>query len=65
MKPGKIRDMTDDELAKKEGELDEQLLKLQFQLATKQIENPMMIRTVRKDIARIKTIRAERSKEAS
>ena len=65
MKPAKIRDMTDEELVKKESELDEQLLKLQFQLATKQTENPMMIRAVRKDIARIKTIRAERRREAS
>lgn len=61
----KLREMNDAELAKKEGELDEQLLKLRFQLGTKQIENPMKIRDVRRDIARVKTLRNERLREKS
>ena len=63
MKAGKLRDMTDDELNKKEEELEKQLLNLRFQLGTKQIENPMRIREVRRDIARVRTIQRERRPE--
>lgn len=65
MTMGKLRDMNDEELVRKERELDEQLLKLHFQLGTKQIENPMKIRDVRRDIARVKTLRNERVREKS
>ena len=61
----KLRDLTDEELTNKEVEFDEQLLKLRFQLATKQIENAMKIRDVRRDIARIKTLQNERRGEKS
>ncbi|MFQ5720430.1 MAG: 50S ribosomal protein L29 [Acidobacteriota bacterium] len=60
----KLRDLTDEELMVKETELDEQMLKLRFQLGTKQIENPMMIREVRHDIARVKTLKNERRRES-
>ena len=60
MKIQKLRDMDDTELSKKEGDLDQQLLKLRFQLGTKQIENPMKICDVRRDIARVKTLQKER-----
>ncbi len=61
----KLRDLTDEELTNKEVEFDEQLLKLRFALATKQIENAMKIRDVRRDIARIKTLQNERRGEKS
>lgn len=64
MKMDKLRDLTDEELMVKETELDEQMLKLRFQLGTKQIENPMMIREVRHDIARVKTLKNERRRES-
>jgi len=51
-----IREMSGDELTKKEKELKEELFNLRFQLATGQLENPMRLREVRKDIARTKTI---------
>ena len=59
----KLRALTADELLKKEGELDEQMLKLRFQLGTKQLENPMKIREVRRDIARVKTLQRQRLRE--
>ena len=65
MKIGKLRDLTDVELRNKEQELDEQLLKLRFQLGTKQIENTMKIGQVRRDIARVKTLQGERDREKS
>ena len=48
------------ELAGKLAELKEELFNLRFQMATRQLENPMRIREVRKNIARIKTVQRER-----
>ena len=61
MKAEKLRELTEDELAKKQEDLEKQLLNLHFQVGTKQIENPMKIREVRKDIARVLTVRRERA----
>jgi large subunit ribosomal protein L29 len=61
MKADKIRDLSPDELAAKEKELQETVFKLRFQLATGQIDDPVKIRHVRKDLARVKTIRHERA----
>jgi len=54
-----IRDMTREELGVKAGELKEELFNLRFQMATGQLENPMRLREVRKDIARTKTVLRE------
>ncbi|WP_073152018.1 50S ribosomal protein L29 [Paramaledivibacter caminithermalis] len=60
MKANKLRDMTSQELSQKLNDLKAELFNLRFQLATGQLENPMTIRTVKKDIARVKTILRER-----
>jgi len=60
MKAGELRDLSDDESRAKLKELQEELFNLRFQLATGQIENVGRIRTVRRDIARLKTIQRER-----
>ncbi|KAB3535480.1 50S ribosomal protein L29 [Alkaliphilus pronyensis] len=60
MKANSLRDMTDVELNQKMLDLKSELFNLRFQLATGQLENPLRIRTVRKNIARIKTIIRER-----
>ena len=62
MKIGEMRDKSADELQMREKELSEQLFKLRFQRATGRIENPMKIREVRREIARIKTLLGERSR---
>jgi large subunit ribosomal protein L29 len=64
MKPKELREKSIEELRNAEMELSEQLFKLRFQKATGQIENPVKIRLVRKDIARVKTILAERLRAA-
>ncbi len=64
MKAKELRQKSIEELNSTEGELKEQLFKLRFQKATGQIQNPIKIRMVRKDIARLLTIRAERLREA-
>ena len=60
MKPNKVREMTDVELNNELANLKAQLFKLRFQSATNQLDNPLQIKSVRKDIARVKTILRER-----
>ncbi len=61
MKVKEMRDKTENELETREHELVEQLFKLRFQRATGRVENPMKIRQVKREIARIKTILKERA----
>ena len=66
MKAKEIRQMTDQELDTQLLDLKSELFNLRFQLATGQLDNPMRIKAVRKDIARVKTIIREREiKEVS
>ena len=60
MKIDKIKEMSSPELEKELSELKTELFKLRFSLATNGLENPMKIKEVRKDIARINTILTER-----
>ncbi len=60
MEPEKIRNLTDAELRHQERELNDQLFRLKFQLSMGQSESLKKIRELRKDIARVKTIRRER-----
>ena len=65
MKPSEIKAMTVDELTQKEYDFRKELFNLRFQQATGEIENPMRIRTVRKNIARVLTARSEKLKVKS
>jgi large subunit ribosomal protein L29 len=65
MKADKIRNLTVEELGNQEGELADQLFKLKFQLNMGQTESLKKIRGLRKDIARVKTIRGERERSAA
>jgi large subunit ribosomal protein L29 len=56
------RDLSEIELTNKLRELEEELFGLQLRRATSQLENPMKMRQVRRDIARLKTVQRERSK---
>ncbi len=60
MSANNFKDMTDVELNQKLLDLKTELFNLRFQLATGQLENPLRIRNVRKDIARTKTLIRER-----
>jgi len=64
MKASEIRDLSDSEIQDKLKDLKEELFNLRFQMATGQLENPMRIRQVRKDIARVQTIIHERKLKA-
>ncbi|NPV27000.1 MAG: 50S ribosomal protein L29 [Firmicutes bacterium] len=60
MKANKMRDLTNDELVRKLHDFKDELFKLRFQMATNQLDNPMRIREVRRNIARVQTILKER-----
>ncbi len=60
MKINKIKEMSSPELEKELSELKSELFKLRFSLATHGLENPMRIKEVKKDIARINTVLTER-----
>ena len=60
MKINKIREMSSPELEKELGELKTELFKLKFSLATNGLSNPMKIKEVKKDIAKINTVLTER-----
>ena len=59
MKASEIRKLSDKELDAKLLELKDELFKLRFQQAINQLDNPMRINAVKKDIARIKTIQRD------
>ena len=65
MKVEKIRDLSDEELMNQERDFSEQVFRLRFQMATGQTEGLTKLRSLKKDIARIKTIRLERRRTAS
>ena len=65
MKPNKIREMTTAELEQELANLKTELFKLRFQNATKQLDNPMKISAIKKDIARVKTIIRENELKAA
>ena len=60
MKAKEVRDLSANELEVRRDELEEELLGRRFELATGQFDNPMRIRAVRKNIARVKTVMRER-----
>lgn len=63
MKINKIKEMSSPDLEKELGELKTELFKLRFSLATNGLDNPMKIKEVKKDIAKINTILTQRKLE--
>ena len=59
MKISEVRDMSAADLNKKLAELKDELFNLRFQHAVNQLEDPMRLKVVKKDIARIKTVLRE------
>ena len=59
MKTTELRDMTPAELDTKLQDLKEELFNLRFQLAINQLDNPMRITKVKRDIARVSTVMRE------
>jgi large subunit ribosomal protein L29 len=64
MKPTEIRGKSDSELNEELEALKQELFRLRFQHAVNQLENPLQLKQVRSDIARVKTILRERELKA-
>jgi large subunit ribosomal protein L29 len=60
MKSTEVRALTPDQLSEQLASLKKEQFNLRFQRATGQLENTSRVRTVRRDIARIKTVQAQR-----
>ena len=60
MNAADIRDLPDDEIRTRISESQEELFRLRFRSATQQIENPALIKSLRRDVARLRTILRER-----
>jgi len=63
MELNKIREMTDVELNAELDKMKQELFNLRFQHVTGQLENPVKMREVKRDIARVKTIIREKELE--
>ena len=61
MKAKELKNLSAEELAKKLDELKKDLFMLRMQHATNQLDNPMRLNAVKKDIARVKTIIREKT----
>jgi len=59
MKAQEIRDLSEKERQEKVTDLGQEIFNLRFQLATGKIENPSRLKSLRRDVARIKTIQQE------
>lgn len=64
MKANELRALTDSEILKKIEELRAQLFNLKFQNMIGQLDNPLKLRMIRRDIARAMTVLNEKKKEA-
>ena len=61
MKARELRELSLEELKRRLSDEEENLSNLRFQLSTSQLENPIKVRQVRRDIARMKTVLAEKA----
>lgn len=65
MKASELRDLSMDELKKRLADEQENLANLRFQLSTSQLESPIKVRSVRRDIARLLTMIRNKERSAA
>lgn len=59
MKPSQIRDLTKEELLQRRRDLEEELFNLRLRQSTQYLDNPLKVRTLRRELARVNTILRE------
>ena len=64
MRAEEIREMTPDDIKARVAELEEERFRLKFRAASETLENPLRLRTIRRDIARLKTVLGEKGRTA-
>jgi large subunit ribosomal protein L29 len=62
MRADEIRELSVDDIKARVTELEEERFRLRFRSATETLENPLRLRMIRKDIARLKTVLGERER---
>ena len=60
MRAEEIRELSDADIRTRIAEMEEERFRLRFRSATETLEDPLRLRTIRRDIARLKTIQRER-----
>ena len=65
MRANDIRELSVEEIQSRIAELEEERFRLKFRAATEPLEDPLRLRWIRKDIARLKTILRERTLESA
>jgi len=63
MRAKEVREFSTDEILQRELEIAEEIFRLRMRKSTGQLDNPMRLRLLRRDLARIKTIKQERSQK--
>jgi large subunit ribosomal protein L29 len=61
MRADEVREMAKDDIAARIKELEEEQFRLKFRGATEPLEDPLRLRVIRRDIARLKTIQREKT----
>ena len=61
MKPSEIRDLSSSDILEKVQEQEKELANMRIQLTTRQLDNPLLIRASRRELARLKTILREQA----
>ena len=64
MKPSQIRELAPEEMQARIAELQEELFRLKFRGATETLDDPLRLRVIRRDIARLKTVVKEQQTKA-
>jgi len=64
MKPAQIRELSMDEMQARISELEEERFRLRFRSATEALNDPLRLRVIRRDIARLKTVLKEQQNKA-
>ena len=62
MRAEEIRELSTEDIKARVAELQEERFRLRFRSATEPLENPLRLRTIRKDIARLKTVLTQRER---
>jgi large subunit ribosomal protein L29 len=62
MRADEIRELSVDDIKARVAELEEERFRLKFRSASEALENPLRLRTIRKDIARLKTVMTEKER---
>ena len=65
MRAEEIREMADPDIRSRIAELEEERFRLRFRAATETLEDPLRLRAIRKDVARLKTVLRERELTAA